>query len=155
MAISVAKQQEIVGLLRELVGVDRGAVAAYDAAIVRARGVTERAAFSNFRDDHRRHIDVLSEQLRALGVDASREAAAVLPRDGAFVSGLGDDPAIVAALLVDEGATGAAYERAVARGDLPMHLRDIVLAHLGDERRHRTWLEARMQTQAARPSASA
>jgi hypothetical protein len=155
MATMVGKESSLLKLLAGLIELDHDASAACDAAIARLSGQPERSTLASFRDDHRRHVGDLTVVLRSMGgkVPVAPEPEAVLTRGKVILGSLLGDEAILMAMKSNEGDTNIAYERAAARTDLPLHVRDVLNRNLADERRHRAWIEARLQVLRQQPSA--
>jgi uncharacterized protein (TIGR02284 family) len=151
MATMVGKQADVKDLLYQLVELDFDAVAAYDAAIVRLKDGEAKSELEGFKRDHERHVQEVSEQLRLLGGDPPRgpDAKRVLTQGKVVIAGLMGDRAILMAMKTNEDDTNTAYERATSRNDVTPELRALLQRNLEDERRHRGWMERRLQSMAA------
>jgi rubrerythrin len=60
------------------------------------------------------------------------------------IAGLINDRAILMAMITNEDDITVAYERAVARTDLSVEIRDLLERHLTDERMHREWFREQL-----------
>lgn len=148
MATLVGTQKNIIKLLNELIELDFDAVEAYQVAIDKLDVAADQAQLTAFMEDHRRHIRELQQFVVGMG-DKPATAAdvkAVLTKGKVFLGGIFGDRAILLAMRTNEDDTNTAYERAAKRDDLPGAVRDAVLRNLADERRHRAYLQQRLDT---------
>jgi rubrerythrin len=157
MATLVGSQKTLSGLVRSLIELDYDAVAAYRAAIERLGSAELKRAFGLFLSDHVRHATDLSGALEGLGEQPPTHAdlKAVLTKGKMTVGALSNDRAVMLVMKTNEVDTNRAYERAVARNDIPDHLRFLFERAILDERRHRQyidiWLSASTNEQLQRP----
>jgi len=152
MATMVGTQKEMDRLLNALLELDFDAIEAYRAAIARLQGLDERTQLALFMADHERHTRELAPLIVGLGKEPSAgpDVKQWLTKGKVIIAGLMGDNAVLKAMKSNEEDTNAAYESAVARTDLPQHIRTVLDRNLGDERRHRAWIDARLQaTEAA------
>jgi hypothetical protein len=61
------------------------------------------------------------------------------------------DRAILRAMKTNEDDTNTAYERATGRADLTPTIRDVLTRALADERRHRQYIEQRLEQTTGAP----
>lgn len=143
MATAVGTQADLGDLLHQLIELDFDAIEAYRAALSRFDDTSYRSRMSDFQADHERHVHELSVLVRAMGREPPEgpDMKQYLTRGKVVIAGLLGDPAILAAMVTNEDDTNTAYERAAARADLSTDLRELLERNLGDERRHRGWLE--------------
>lgn len=159
MATLVQTDEYVTHLLNELIELDREAVAAYEAAIDRMRDVDDKEKLRAFAADHGRHFRGLASLLDSMGAATrdSRPTPSVSDLDrsvddddlvGRPIDRMFGDDAILRALRrpIDENV--AAFERAARRKDLPSNVRRVLDAIVADERRHRAWLEQRLDDDA-------
>jgi len=148
MATLVGTQKDLNSLLTSLIELDLDAVEAYEAAIERVDLADARDALATFRDDHRRHVRELGAALRRSGREppAGPEAMHWLASGKQVITALTGDKALLAAMKTNEDDTNTAYERAVVHGAVSPHLKELMRANLADARRHRAWLERRIET---------
>ena len=123
-----------------------------------ARASTEsrrRKSRQNDLADHVEHVRLLGPFVERMGAKAptSADAKAILTKGKVVLGSLFGDRSILMAMKTNEDDTNKAYARACAREDLPADLRGILERNLGDERRHRDYLERRLSEsrQAAAP----
>jgi len=146
MATTIGTSKELVKLLNSLIELDYDAIEVYQVAIEKLGDAMEKAQLRVFVKDHERHV----AQLRAIVVGAHEKTAekgdfkAVLSKGRILLGSLAGDRAILAAIMSNENAINAAYERATQRDDLPRELREALMANLADERRHLAYMEARL-----------
>lgn len=148
MAILVGKQAEIMKLLGQLIALEDDALEAYDAAIDRVKGDLERDALVSFRADHRRHVGEMTALLIDLGGEVIRggEFKRVLTKGKVVLGSMMGDRALLVAMKTNENDVCLVYERACARDDLPIAVRDLLVRNLSDERRHHAWIAARLSS---------
>lgn len=148
MATLVGTQQDLNELLEKLIELDFDAVSAYEAAIERLSNETIKARLSDFKADHLRHTRELGKILQDSGRKPPTEAdaKAVLTKGKVVIAGLAGDKAILTAMKTNEDDTNTAYERAVQNASAPASVRDVFRSALGDERRHREYIEQQLST---------
>lgn len=148
MATLVGTQTELTRLLHELCELDFDAAAAYEAAIERMEDPNDRSNLRSFLADHIRHTVELRTLLDGMGkVGPTRaHATSILTRGKVILGGLFGPRAILFAMRMNENDTNVAYERALARQDLPDYVRGVLERNFSDERRHRAWVESRLRS---------
>lgn len=146
MATMVGFEATLIGLLNDLIELDYDAIEAYKAAIARVEHVGDRGQLASFLEDHQRHVDDLSALVREMGGEPAKSAdiKQVLTKGKVVIGGLLGDRVVLEAMKTNETDTNTAYERAVARTDLPAHVRTALEKNLADERRHREWIVQRI-----------
>ena len=154
MATLVGTQKALSSMLNQLIELDFDTIEAYRAAMDRLESPSDHTQLQWFLADHERHVRELSLLVRQLGETPAEEAdmKQVLTKGKVVIASLLGDRAVLSAMKSNEDDSNLAYERAVRRNDLPARVRSVLERNLADERRHRTWLEARIAEQ---PSASA
>ena len=143
MATLVGTQRTLSSLLRQLCELDLDAVEAYDAAIERIGEPKYKEQLRSFRADHVRHANELGAFMQQFGIAAPKvgDIKQVLTRGKVVLGSLVGDKAILFAMKTNEDDTNKAYERALARTDVPELIRHSLERNLQDERRHRAWME--------------
>jgi uncharacterized protein (TIGR02284 family) len=144
MATLVGKQHDPIKLLRDLVELDYDAIEAYEAAIERLDDPIFTAQLKSFCEDHRRHVADLNPVIQDLGGEPVLEGdfKRILTKGKVILGGLVGDKAILSAMKTNEDDTNAAYERAVQNVEsVSGFVVSILTRNLGDERRHRAYLE--------------
>lgn len=129
-------------VLNSLIALDYDAVEAYDAAIERLENATYKTRLSEFRQDHVRHTQELSQLARQMGIEppTGPDAKQLLTEGKVKLAGLLGDRAILMAMKTNEEDTNTAYERAFNHNDLPASARPVIERNYADERRHRAWI---------------
>lgn len=146
MATMVGNQKDVADLLNSLIEIDLDAVEAYEAAIERIDDEGDKARLTGFMNDHERHVRELQPLVTELGekpVDKP-DIKRVLTKGKVVLAGLAGDRAILLAMKTNEDDTNTAYDRAVGRDDVPAHMRDVLVRNRDDERRHREYIEQRL-----------
>ncbi len=147
MGNQVGTEKEIISLLNDLTALDYDAIEAYEAAISRLSDPRCKAQLRLFMSDHQRHTVELAEFVSRYGGTPVSKAdfKQILTKGKVVLGSLGGDRVILAAMKSNEDDTNVAYERAVAQSGLPEVIRSVLNRNLTDERRHRAWIEQRMQ----------
>lgn len=148
MVTTVGTEATLEDLLEDLTRLDYDAVDAYQAAIDRLENPSYRSSLANFREDHLRHIQELSDALTKMGrtPPEGSDAKSLLTQGKVVMAGLMGDEAILRAMRTNEDDTNTAYQRAVERRDVPDDTREILMRGREDERRHCEWILATLKT---------
>jgi uncharacterized protein (TIGR02284 family) len=154
MGTMVGSDKDIVSTLNDLAALDFDAIEAYEAAIKRLGDQRDKDQLRQFMGDHQRHTVELGSFVSKYGAQPVDKAdiKMVLTKGKVVLAGLVGDKAILAAMKSNEDETNAAYEKALARQGLPQAVRDLLNRNLGDERRHRQWIEQRLANMESRGS---
>jgi uncharacterized protein (TIGR02284 family) len=147
MATMVGKQKDVAALLNALIELDLDAVEAYEAAIDRLDDDSDKASFRAFKADHQRHVTELQPLVQELGEKPADKADVkqILTKGKVVMAGLIGDRLILLAMKTNEDDTNTAYDRAVSRDDVPSHMRAVLMRNRDDERRHRAYIERRLE----------
>lgn len=147
MAKMVAKTKDVTKLLNDLIALDFDAIEAYEAAIVRLSVANDKEQLTRFMEDHRRHVRDLTECVRELGEHPQTEGdfKRILTKGKVVIGGLAGDEAVLKAMKSNEDDTNKAYERATQFTGLSDRIQAILQTNLSDERRHRDWIERRLE----------
>ena len=143
MATTLVSAPDVIDMLNDLIQLDYDVIQAYEAAIPRMDNSEHQGQLAAFRDDHDRHVRELDSVVRELGgkpVNGSTMSLVVTEEKIAFADMIGDKT-VLQALKTEVNGTNKAYERAAGRRDLPQSAIPVIQTALGDERRHRDWLE--------------
>jgi rubrerythrin len=134
-------------LVQDLVQLDKAAIEAYSAAIERIENVEYKQQLTSFREDHVEHTRALGTWLRAHQEDAPQSGGLkeTLTTGKVALAGLMGDKQILMAMKTNEDDTNTAYERAVNHREAG-GIRATFEKNLGDERRHRSWMESVLAT---------
>ena len=147
MATTVGTETEFTKLVTNLIYLEQDAIAAYDSSIERLSDEGFRQQVARFKDDHLQHLDVLNEMAREAGAEAPTEGDAkqMLTTGKIALADLMGDGAILKAMRTNEEDTVTAYERASRHGDALPESKAFFDKALGDEMRHRDWMERTAQ----------
>lgn len=140
------RELDVPSLLSHLIELDFDAIDAYQAAIDRLDDFLHQQQLRGFLADHERHVRELSDLVARAGVDAPTKGdlKRVLTRGKVVIGQLVGDRGILLAMKSNEDDTNHTYEHAVRRHDLTLEVRETLQRNLSDERRHRAWLEDRL-----------
>lgn len=156
MATMTGSIKDLTKLMNDLIALDYDAIEAYQAAIERVGTVTDKDQLGRFMADHQQHVTDLGALVRDFGERPQTEAdfKRVLTKGKVVLAGLVNDEAVLAAMKSNEDDTNRAYERAVQQPGVPERVLAVFQKNLGDERRHREWIESRialLKSKAAHP----
>jgi uncharacterized protein (TIGR02284 family) len=148
MATTVGTESDLNQMLEKLIELDYDAAEAYDAAIERVEDATAKSKLEEFRNDHLRHTENLGEILRESGRQPPKrgDIKRVLTKGKVALGSLAGDEVLLKAMKTNEDDTNEAYERAVNHPSAPATVKDVLRSNLADERRHREWIETRLQS---------
>lgn len=143
MVTMVGTETDFVDMLNNLIRLDFDAIDAYEAAAARLERRGDAEQLRAFQADHERHTREVAALVRDLGgTPASAGGAKSLLTTGkVLLADLVGDKAILMAMKTNEDDTNTAYERAIRHGGKSIAANEILQRNLGDERRHRTWIE--------------
>lgn len=149
MVTMAGKQSGLVDALNSLIELDFDAVEAYQAAIDRVSSARDKGELGTFMADHERHTRELAAHVVRLGGRPKEKGdlKAVLTKGKVVVAGLMGDKAVLTAMKDNEDDTNQAYENATARDDCDAELMALLHRNLSDERRHRSWIERRLEAE--------
>jgi rubrerythrin len=148
MVTTIGNENSIVGLLGNLRTLDFAASEAYDDAIRNLDDPDAKSQLANFKADHVRHTEELGRLLQQMGeeVHPSRGGMKSLFTQGkVLLAGLIGDRQILQAMSTNETDTNTAYERAVQNPAVTADVLAVLERNLADERRHKQWIDSRIQ----------
>lgn len=147
MVTTVGTESKLSDLVQDLVQLDKAAIEAYSEAIERLENVEYKQQLTRFRQDHEEHTRTLGVWLREHQQEtpASGGMKATLASGKVALAGLVGDKQILQAMKTNEDDTNTAYERAVNHREAD-GVRATFEKNLGDERRHRSWMESVIAT---------
>ena len=133
--------KDIIGVLNELIQLDRNAIAAYDQAIEACEHAHVKNTLTGFKGDHERHVVDLSAQVTALGgiPEKTRDLKGKLIEGFTAITSIGDQSALLA-MRGNEELTNRKYAAALKEA-LPAEAQIIVERNHDDERRHLAWIK--------------
>jgi rubrerythrin len=143
MVTTVGNEVDIKGLVRDLILLERDAIAAYESTIEKLSDPALSQQVAAFRQDHLHHLDVLNEIAAETGAEAPLEGdmKQMLTTGKIALANLMGDGANLKAMKTNEDDTVTAYERASSHPDAIEKSRAFFAKALADERRHRAWME--------------
>lgn len=147
MVTTVGNENSLAKRLNNLIELDYDAIGAYESAIERVDDTQSKNRLAEFMADHQKHTENLGEHLRAMGeeVPTKGDAKGMLTKGKVVMADLMGDKAILKAMKSNEDDTNTAYEQAMAHADMAAELKQTIQSNLEDERRHRQWIEQRIQ----------
>lgn len=148
MVTTTGTASDVVDMLNDLIQLDYDAIQAYEAAIGRIDNAEHQRQLQAFRDDHERHTKEVGRVVSELGGQPATSASMkqVLTVGKVAFADMMGDRAVLQAMKTNEDDTNTAYERAASRSDLPPAAVPVIQSALGDERRHRDWIEKTIAT---------
>ncbi len=143
MATTVGNESTIQDLVKNLILLERDAIAAYEATIERLSDSALGTHVAEFKGDHLQHLGVLQEIAAETGAEAPTEGdmKQMLTTGKIALANLAGDGAILKAMKTNEDDTVTAYERASSHKDALPKSKAFFQKALADERRHRDWME--------------
>ncbi len=134
---------ESISKLSSLVQLDIDAVHAYSQAIDSIDVPEVKSRLSDFRSDHERHIENLSQAIRQLGGEPpefKRDFKGFLIEGMTSLRSVTGTEGALKAMRTNEGLTNSTYEKAL-EWDLSQDVRDIISKNREEERRHIQYIE--------------
>jgi rubrerythrin len=134
---------ELIAQLNDLLALDHDAIEAYSLAIGRVSRAEYREALAGFRGDHQRHVDELTELVRARGgvpVQLPHIPTGFFKTAIQALGTLGDDRAILMAWKTNEGQVRDKYRRYANQVHEPA-AGAIISRAADDEDQHYAWGE--------------
>lgn len=143
MVTTVGTENQIEGLVQDLLYLEHDAIAAYDATIDKLDNQAHKAKIAEFRSDHVEHVETLRRMADLLGIEAPEkgDAKQMLTTGKIAFANLFGDSAILKAMKTNEDDTVSAYERASRHSDAVPESQAFFAKALADEQRHRDWME--------------
>lgn len=142
-------EKEVIEKLNDLIKLDHDAVNAYEEAIKRIDINEVSMRLREFQNDHRRHIDDLSEAVRQHGgTPASKPSIKgfFLKQMTSISSSMGNQQALKA-MQANETLTNKTYSEAIKK-NWPASVRPIIEKNYQDEQRHlnqiKEWVDQRI-----------
>jgi len=136
------KNTKIVDHLVSLAHLDIDAIHAYVQAIERVDVLSIKDQLSEFRADHQRHVNNISDCIRKLGGEPpefARDFKGFLIEGMTALRSVTGTEGALKAMKMNEQLTNKTYEKALA-WDLPHDVRQIVMQNRDDESRHLAYI---------------
>ena len=142
MVTMVGTESTLGGLVENLLLLEHDAIAAYQTTIDRLESVTYKRKIAEFKTDHDRHVQELTQLAVSLGATPHREGDAkqMLTTGKVALASMLGDGAILTAMRSNEEDTVTAYERASRHEQATPEARRIFERAHADELRHREWM---------------
>ncbi|NLL13114.1 MAG: ferritin-like domain-containing protein [Fibrobacter sp.] len=138
---------EMIDKLNSLIRLDNDALSSYNKVIEVIEEATLKAEITRFRDDHKRHVSVLSELVKSYGGEASTEQKDIrrlfLGGATALQSLFGVEGALKA-LHTGEKITNKNYSESV-QWDVPEDVKTVLKENYADEQRHIRFVESALR----------
>jgi hypothetical protein len=129
-------------LVENLLLLEHDAIAAYEQTIQRLENPSHKQKIAEFKGDHDRHVQELTQLATTVGATPYREGDAkqMLTTGKVALASIMGDGAILAAMRSNEEDTVTAYERASRHAEATPEARGIFERAHADELRHREWM---------------
>jgi hypothetical protein len=140
----VGTQKDFSKAMKELIELEYETVEAYDVAYDKLTANDYKLKLNDFKKDHKKHIEQLTELLSEHNITAPKEASIGnqwLTKGKVIISGLIGDNSILKAMLSNEIDTNVAYERMCIHDSIWKDAENILKSGLEDEKKHKVWLE--------------
>ncbi|MGQ3888588.1 ferritin-like domain-containing protein [Legionella sp. CNM-1927-20] len=143
MVTMVGTQTEFRDALYELCELDYDAIEAYEAAINLLEKEGHIKKMEEFKEDHQRHVEEISNLLRKhqAKVPDGPSPKSFLTQGKVVLVNLMGDRAILQAMLTNEQDTNTAYERLNKYKDKWKDAVTILKRGLSDEKKHKRWIQ--------------
>lgn len=142
MTTLVGTQNTVEDFLTSAINLENDAIEAYDAVIERLDDQSLASQVSQFREDHYRHRQELSEIAGGHGVEIPNGTVKSMLTSGKIVfADMFGDEQILKAMKTNENDTVSAYENVLEKEYCTGPLRQVCERAHQDELRHRRWME--------------
>lgn len=147
MVTLTGTQTDFLDALSDLIELDYDAVEAYDAAIDRLINREFKNKLIEFKEDHQRHVEELTEILNHYGKSPPTGPSTKqwLTKGKVILATLIGDETILRAMNSNEVDTNTAYERIFNREDKLPDTDKILRRGWEDEKRHKRWFEDHLE----------
>jgi uncharacterized protein (TIGR02284 family) len=131
--------------LNDLIKLDVDAIHAYDESIASCTIDEVKRGLTEFRADHDRHVQELSNCVRQLGgqPEIRRDLKGFLIGGFTAIVSQGDHSSLVA-MQTNEEVTNSYYRRALEMPDLSPEVRALLEKNFTDEQRHLRWINEKI-----------
>ena len=139
-------ENALIEVLSKLAQVDIDALHVYNQASKEVEDEVIRGRIEEFRSDHRKHIDILSGEIRTLGgnpPELSRDFKGFVIEGFTALRSLTGMKAALKALKTTEKITCRYYGEAIPK-DLPDPVKDILRKHFSDEKVHLDYFDSNL-----------
>lgn len=138
------KNNEIISELSKLVQLDVDAIVAYNEALKKIEDLEVQAKIAEFRGDHYKHVDDLSEAITKLGGKPPKEEKDL---KGYLIKGFTSLRSITGttgslkAMHTNEKLTNSIYEKTLCSIEWPADLKSLIQKNFQDEQKHLKYIE--------------
>ena len=148
MNVTTGKQENFSDAMKDLIDLEQDTKAFYEQAISKIENYDYKTKLNEFKEDHAKHIQQLSELLNKKE-QTSIMGSVIRPLIDTikleFASLIGDR-AKLSSILNNEIDINKAYERLNARHDRWEDAKELLKEALQDEKKHKDWLEKTIQS---------
>jgi hypothetical protein len=144
MITLVGTQKDFSKAMKELIELEYEAIEAYEMAYNKTTTNEYKLKLNDFKMDHKKHIEQLTELLNKHEVTAPTAPSISnqwLTKGKIIIGSLIGDDSILKAVLSNEIETNVAYERMHRHDNLWEDAKNIIKNGLEDEKKHKNWLE--------------
>lgn len=137
------ENEQIVEKLNSLIRLDNDALSSYNKVIDSIDEPILKSEITRFRDDHKRHVSVLSEIVRsynAVPADQQKDIRGLFLGGATAVQSLTGIEGSLKALHTGEKITNKDYAEAV-EWDVPENVNNVLQDNFSDEQRHLRFIE--------------
>lgn len=143
MITKVGLQADFGMALQDLVELEYDAIEAYNSAINRVQNAQYRVQLAEFRSNHEKHVQKLSEFLNNASkkVPANKPGLGGLAKNKVMLGNIIGDKAVLLAMLSHEIDTNKAHLRLLEHEEIWPTVVDILRRGVIEQRRHKAWFE--------------
>ncbi|MBE0534605.1 MAG: ferritin-like domain-containing protein [Phycisphaerae bacterium] len=141
--------KNIVDEVSGLIKLDWDAAECYDRALEKIETPDMHRTIATFADDHRRHVDRLSEYMVSIGEtppERSKDIKGHLMESYAAIRSATGEVGALKSLHTSEKMTNKEYRKALENENLAEEAHAIIMDHYEDEKRHLMYVEEVLHT---------
>ena len=142
MTQSIMADSALIAELNDILQLDHDALAAYSLAIKELDGVDYKAAVTQFRHDHERHVEELTALIKQRGgvpVQLSHQPTGIFKLAMQGLGAVGGDREVLLAWRTNERQARDKYARAAAMTEVPPDVHAVFQRGAAHEVRHYEW----------------
>lgn len=142
--------EDLIKKLAKLAQLDIDAARAYDQAIEHIDIPDIKSTITLFRNDHKRHITDLNQQITQLGgkaVEETPDLKGVLIEGFTALRSTTGTAGALKAMHSNEKLTNKTYDDALSEDALPENIRLLLIKNRDDERKHLNYIEKLLEEQ--------
>lgn len=141
--VALVDKKETAKKLNSLIQLDADAVNAYNQAIEEIKDADVRGTIESYREDHERHIAVLSSIVEDMGEEPekpSKDLKGFLLQGFTKIRSMGGTEAALSAMESNEKLTNKKYSEATG-WDVSPEVLDVIIANYEDEKEHLAYIQ--------------